>query len=420
MSEKRQVTTPVGSSVLDRILAPTISQAWPVPKRLRTPHRRGTASSPSRLAGSVCSGSRAGSVKTHDVLRHRLTRPVSLPATWRLRGDPVPAIRRGFLVAIPVAAGLLAQLGLNDRLAGGFATAAMFCGFLAFDAPARVRVRWQLVFAPVVGLAAALGVLTSQTVPTAVVGMGVMGVAGGYLVAVSPRVGIGGLTFVLTFLVAQGLDLGADKAAEALAVGICGGLAQAACAAVAWALWDRQREGPFELGSAYAGVRAKLSASFSIENPALRHALRFGLALAVGVAIYRLARLHSHGYWVPLTILFVLKPDPRQTTERIAMRAAGTVLGLVLATVLAELLSDAVIPTTIVLTTTAALSFALLAIEYALFTTAITVYVVLLTDTLGTHAFDAAGERALGTVLGILVAALAFRIMAPKPLNVPQ
>ena len=56
-----------------------------------------------------------------------------------------------------------------------------------------------------------------------------------------------------------------------------------------------------------------------------------------------------------------------------------------------------------------ALSYALLAIEYALFTTAITVYVVLLTDTLGASPFDAAGERGLGTVLGIVVAALAFR-----------
>jgi uncharacterized membrane protein YccC len=91
------------------------------------------------------------------------------------------------------------------------------------------------------------------------------------------------------------------------------------------------------------------------------------------------------------------------------MRAAGTVIGLVLATALAELLGDAAIAVTIILTVAAALAYALLAIEYALFTTAITVYVVLLTDTLGSSAFDAAGERALGTVIGILVAWLAFR-----------
>ena len=45
----------------------------------------------------------------------------------------------------------------------------------------------------------------------------------------------------------------------------------------------------------------------------MRHALRFGAAMAIGVAIYRLAGFDDHGYWVPLTILFVLKPDPDQT-----------------------------------------------------------------------------------------------------------
>ena len=144
--------------------------------------------------------------------------------------------------------------------------------------------------------------------------------------------------------------------------------------------------------------------------PACATRFRFGAALAIGVAIYRVAGFDDHGYWVPLTILFVLKPDAHQTAERIAMRAAGTVIGLLLATVLAEVLWNDVVPTVIVLTVAAALAYALLAIEYALFTTAITVFVVLLTDTLGSSPFDAAGERGLGTVLGILVAGLAFRV----------
>jgi uncharacterized membrane protein YccC len=240
--------------------------------------------------------------------------------------------------------------------------------------------------------------------------MAVVATLGAYAVAVSLRMAIAGLSVILAFLLAQGLSLESHQAAEALAIGIAGGIAQAACAAVAWAVADRGRERPFELGRAAAETAAKLRAGLGIQDAALRHALRFGVALAIGVAIYRLAGFDDHGYWVPLTILFVLKPDPDQTFERIAMRAAGTVAGLVLATALAEVLSDAVIPSTIVLTIAAALAFALLAIEYALFTTAVTVYVVLLTDTLGAAPLDAAGERVLGTALGILVAALAFRL----------
>jgi Fusaric acid resistance protein-like len=338
------------------------------------------------------------------------TAATRLPAEWTLRGDLRPAIRRGFLIAVPVAACLLTEFELDDAVAGGLGTAAMVCGFIAFDAPARVRVRWQLLCAPPAGILAALGVLTSQTVPTAIVGMGVVAALGGYAVAVSPRMGIAGLSLVLIFLLAQGLWLEPHQAWEALAIGTGGALAQAAWAGVAWAVADRGRERRFDFGEAAADVIARLRAALDTNDVALRHALRFGAALAIGVAIYRLVGFDDHGYWVPLTILFVLKPEAGLTSQRIAMRAAGTVAGLVLATALAEVLGDAVIPITIVLTIAVALAFALLAIEYALFTTAITVYVVLLTDTLGASAFDSAGERAVGTALGIMVAALAFRV----------
>ncbi len=319
-------------------------------------------------------------------------------------------MRRGFLVATPVAIVLLGELVLDDDAKiGGLATAALICGFMAFDAPARVRVRWQLLCAPAVGICAALGVLSSQSTVAAVVTMAALAGVCGYLVAVSLRLAIAGLTFVLALLIAQGLLLEAGEWDLALALGACGALLQAVTAAIAWLFWDRERE-PFRFGPAVRESVAALRANLSVRSSSMRHAIRFGAALAVGVAIYRLVGFEDHGYWVPLTILFVLKPDPHQTAERIAMRAAGTVIGLLLATVLAELLGDSVIPVTIVLMTAAAFAYALLAIEYALFTTAITVYVVLLTDTLSSSLFDADGERALGTALGILVAALAFRV----------
>lgn len=333
-----------------------------------------------------------------------------MPGSWGLRGEPLPAIRRGFLVAIPVAIALLTELELDDEVAGGLGTAALICGFLAFDAPARVRVRWQLLCAPVVGVCAALGVLSSQSTVLAVAAMAVVAAIGAFCIAVSLRLAIAGLTCTLALVISQGLLLGVDEADRALVLGFGGGLMQAAMAALAWLVADRAREA----GAAGAKVRdgiAQLRAAMRWDSAATRHALRFGGALALGVAIYRVAGFDDHGYWVPLTILFVLKPDPDQTSERIAMRAAGTVAGLLLATGLAELLTNDVVPVTIVLTVAAALAYALLAIEYALFTTAITIYVVLLTDTLGASPFDAAGERALGTAIGILIAAVAFKVL---------
>jgi hypothetical protein len=331
-----------------------------------------------------------------------------VPTAWGLRGDPYPAIRRGLLVAAPVGVLLLTDLGWDDRIAAGLSTSALICGFVAFDAPARVRVRWHLLNAPFVGVAAGLGVLSSTSTVLAVATMALIAGIAGYTFAVSLRMAIGALTTVLALLITQGLFLPVDNTLEVIGYGFAGSLVQAATAALAWLVSDREAE-PFSYAAAWGDTLVRLRTNFTIAKPSLRHGLRFGVAMAVGVAIYRIAGFDDHGYWVPLTILFVLKPDPDQTTERIFMRAAGTVVGLVLATLLGEVLTNDLIPVVIVLTLAAALSYALLAIEYALFTTAVTVYVVLLTDALGASPFDAAGERALGTLLGIVVAAVAFK-----------
>jgi hypothetical protein len=330
-----------------------------------------------------------------------------VPEAWRLRAAPLPAIRRGFCVAAPVGIFLLADFEVRSEVAGGLSTAALICGFLAFDAPARVRVRWQLMCAPFVGLAAGLGVLSSQSTIAAVAAMAAVAGVSGYLVAVSLRLAVAGLTVTLAVVISQGLFLETADAPEAVLFGICGGLAQAAMAALTWLVADRARE-ETPLAVLVRGAVAKLRGAMRWRGAPARHAIRFGAALAIGVAIYRIAGFDNHGYWVPLTILFVLKPESNQTAERIAMRAAGTVAGLLLATGLAEVFVDDLVPVTAILVTAAALAYALLAIEYALFTTAITVFVVLLTDYLGAGPFDAAGERALGTILGIAVAGCAF------------
>ena len=92
------------------------------------------------------------------------------------------------------------------------------------------------------------------------------------------------------------------------------------------------------------------------------------------------------------------------------LRAVGTLAALVLATGMAIAFDGAEVPIVIVLSLCAALSFGLITVQYALFTAAITTYVVLLSDTLGEARLDAAGQRVIGTAVGILIAWLAFRI----------
>jgi uncharacterized membrane protein YccC len=60
------------------------------------------------------------------------------------------------------------------------------------------------------------------------------------------------------------------------------------------------------------------------------------------------------------------------------------------------------------LTIATGFAYGLLTVQYALFTAAITTYAVMLADSIGEPALRAVDERALGTALGILIAATAF------------
>jgi hypothetical protein len=333
------------------------------------------------------------------------------PATWQLQAPLPDPLRRGALACAPVGIAALLQLATDEAVWGGISSAALLGGFVAFGAPARVRTVWQLIFAPVIGVTGALGVLSTNPAGLAILGMTLCGIAGGYCVAVSPRLAVAGMMAVLAFLLGQGFLLDPGDAPRALLAGIAGGLVQALLSASVWMLWDRTAESP-GIGDRARAARALLVENLTLDSPSLRHALRWGVALGVAVAIYRLVDLQGHGYWIPLTVLFVLKPTTDDTWERVAMRAAGTIAGLLVATALAEALGASPVPVAIALAIAAMFAYALLALEYALFTAAITVFVVLLTDSLGEGAFEAADQRAVATLLGIAVAAVAIMISA--------
>jgi hypothetical protein len=322
--------------------------------------------------------------------------------------EPGPALRRGVLIAVPIALALTFEFSFDWPSQGAIATAAFVCGFIGMDAPAGPRALWLLGSAPVVGIAAAIGVLSSQFAPAAVLAMGLCAAAAGFCFADTLRLAFVGFSAAVALMIAQGLFLPAHDALPALLYGTAGGLVQAAWAGIVWLAYDRSSDNAS--GWDWPRTKSRLRANWTLESQVGRHALRFGIALALGVAIYRVAGMREHGYWIPLTILFVLRPEPDETDRRLVLRAAGTLLGLALATALATLFDGAEPWIAIALTLSAALSFGLITVKYALFTAAITTYVVLLSDTLGEARFEAAGQRLIGTAVGILIAFLAFRI----------
>ncbi len=326
---------------------------------------------------------------------------------------PGPALRRGVLVAVPVGAALLLELGLNSASKGAIGTGALLAGFPGLDAPARTRAAWQAITAPLIGLTAALGVLTGSSAVLAVATMALVGAVAGYCFAVSLRLSIAGLSVALSLLIAQGLPLDAADALPALLLATAGGLLQAAFSACVWAVGERSEEGGGAAWSTPAALEA-LRANLTLDSVDLRHALRFGAALGAGVAAYWALGMSEHGFWVPLTILFVLRPEREETFHRLVLRAIGTAAGLVLATALAEWLGGDGVAVAVALAVATAFAYGLLTVQYALFTAAITTYAVLLADSIGETALRAAGQRALATAIGIAIAGAAF-LLWPNP-----
>jgi hypothetical protein len=325
--------------------------------------------------------------------------------------EPVPALRRGALVAIPVGLALLLELGLDSPTKGAIGTGALLAGFPGLDAPAWTRAAWQGATAPLIGIAAALGVLTGSDAFLAVLTMVLIGAAAGYCFAVSLRLSIAGLSVALSLLITQGLPLDLADTLPALLFATAGGLLQAAWSLCIWALGERGGEGGENGWSTPAAVAA-LRSNLTLRSVSFRHALRFGAALGSGVAAYWLLGMSEHGFWIPLTILFVLRPEQDETFHRLILRAVGTLVGLVIATALAKWLGGEGVAIGLALTIATAFAYGLLTVQYALFTAAITTYAVLLADSIGETALRAAGQRALATAIGIAIAGAAFLIWA--------
>jgi uncharacterized membrane protein YccC len=76
---------------------------------------------------------------------------------------------------------------------------------------------------------------------------------------------------------------------------------------------------------------AILRSNLTPSSEVLRHAIRLGVFVGASDLAVRLAGV-DRGYWVPLTILVVLRPDFASTFQRSSMRVVGTILGLLLAT----------------------------------------------------------------------------------------
>lgn len=141
-----------------------------------------------------------------------------------------------------------------------------------------------------------------------------------------------------------------------------------------------------------------------------RDAIRFSLVLGIAMVLAQHFTA-DRGYWIPLTAAIVLKPDFQTTFVRGFARIGGTILGAIIATlVLAALRNNATLEVAGILVATA-VAYLTFFPNYAIFTVAITSFVVLVLHMRGLPGTTTIDARLLDTLGGGALAMIGYLIL---------
>jgi len=159
----------------------------------------------------------------------------------------------------------------------------------------------------------------------------------------------------------------------------------------------------------FSGVLATLRANMNLQSSAFRHAIRLAMMVAIGNTLERAFYWHR-SYWLPMTIVLVLKPEFTTTFTRGVLRIGGTIVGLFLATALFHF-----IPGTITLQIILIFVFTLLLrwvgpANYGIFAVAVSALIVFLIALTGVSPKELIWARGLNTAAGGALALLAYWI----------
>jgi uncharacterized membrane protein YccC len=157
---------------------------------------------------------------------------------------------------------------------------------------------------------------------------------------------------------------------------------------------------------AWLPAQSLLPDSATLRTLAFGHALRYAVALGAATAAYRTMHL-AHGYWIPLSVAFVLRPDYATTLTRGLSRLFGTLAGVLVASGIVAILHPAPALLTFAMLAAVWLAFALMRVNFVIFTTVITVYVVFSLAAAGTFDPALGYQRLTATAIGFAVAIVA-------------
>jgi uncharacterized membrane protein YccC len=173
----------------------------------------------------------------------------------------------------------------------------------------------------------------------------------------------------------------------------------------AFAAMEAAAPPPLRLSNALARLRANLC----LDSPAFRHALRLAACVALGETINRLTGA-QRGYWLPMTVAIVLRPDFTGTFTRGLLRLGGTLAGLVAATALVHFLAPSQAMEVFFIVAFTFLLRCFGPANYGLFVTALTALVVFLIGITGVAPGPVMMARGVNTLAGGAIGLIAYAL----------
>ena len=157
----------------------------------------------------------------------------------------------------------------------------------------------------------------------------------------------------------------------------------------------------------FSGILATLRANLNLQSAVFRHAIRLAVMVAIGNELERAFSWHR-SYWLPMTIVLVLKPEFTTTFTRGVLRIVGTIAGLFLATALVHLLPGSVATQIVLIFVFTVLLRWIGPANYGIFGVLISALIVFLISITGVSAKEVIWARGINTAAGGALALLAY------------
>ena len=324
------------------------------------------------------------------------------------KSTPYPAIESTVAVALAL---LLGEL-TGHRSAGSIAAGAAFTiGFAVFHEALSSTLLSMAILTAGIASATLAGSLGAQWTPVVLLLCILAALNYGVLTNLDPTASWIGQQCGVYVVIASYFDQGVHYALGRAAMVVAGGAVQMVVFTAFRFLHRYSHPGdpppprlPRQLRTRLAQLWRAARAQLHWKAESVGYVLKLVLTLGLSTALYRY--LHwRNGYWAPMTALLVLKPKWANTLSRGIARLTGTLVAVTLCLLLTfryPAFSHWTYFGLILLT--AYLCFALQAVNYALFSVAITFYTVFLFGFGGFSERSAAGLRLFNTALGGLLA----------------